>query len=325
MLYLDDINIAIASASEKIRQLLKENLQQRKALISCTGFLDASFIQQLEREESVDVVLLDISNDYDDDFMEVLLDKVEIPILFHDNKLLSELYLDKLAEKISALDAKSVDVSASSQSQEHATVSAINLWLLGASIGGPESVKRFLNNIPADLPVAFVLAQHLGEGFEELLAQQLDSGSKFNVKQAVNGDILKHGQVLVVPVSRKIIFNSNGAVSVLEEQWQGHYKPSINEVINNVIDYFKIPTGVIIFSGMGADGVEASLEYSRRCQGLIWAQNAGSCVVSSMPDSVRKADIVSYSGSPEELAKEMIAHHTLETAYKETVDTNERS
>ena len=179
---------------------------------------------------------------------------------------------------------------------------AVNVWVLGSSIGGPESLKRFMARIPAELPVAFVIAQHLGDGFVSLLASQLDRVSRFNVREASVGEILQHGDAVVVPVENRMTLSPEGRVDFTDEAWKGHYKPSIDCVINDVTESFKTRSGVIIFSGMGADGVLASQKFSEQYQGRIWAQTPDTCVISSMPDSVRKANLVSYSGSPEALA-----------------------
>ncbi len=192
---------------------------------------------------------------------------------------------------------------------------ADNVWVLGASIGGPEAVKRFLARIPVELPVAFVLAQHLGEGFVSLLATQLDRISCFKVKEAQAGDVLKHGEVIVVPIEQRMILDEQGQVKFLDEKWKGHYKPSIDSVIKDVCTSYKERAGVIIFSGMGADGVLASQKFAEQYQGNIWAQNSDTCVVSSMPDSVRKANLVSYSGSPEALALKIAMHYMGKDAY----------
>ena len=103
--------------------------------------------------------------------------------------------------------------------------------------------------------------------------------------------------------------NKTGRIEFVDEQWQGYYKPSIDCVINEVISSFGTTSGVIIFSGMGADGVLASQQFAEKYQGLIWAQTPDTCVISSMPDSVREQNLVSYSGSPEALAFKLSMHY----------------
>lgn len=182
---------------------------------------------------------------------------------------------------------------------------AINVWVLGASIGGPEAVKNFLTGIPEKLPVAFVLAQHLGDGFVPLLVNQLNAVSCFKVKEGVAGDYLRHGEVIIVPVNEQMMLDGNGCIQFIEKSWEGYYKPSIDAVIDTIINYYQQQSGVIIFSGMGADGVRGCQRFYEQHTGKIWAQSSDTCVISSMPDSVRKAGMVSYSGSPDALALEL--------------------
>ena len=61
----------------------------------------------------------------------------------------------------------------------------------------------------------------------------------------------------------------------------------------------------IIFSGMGSDGTKGCREVIAS-GGTVWAQDANSCVISSMADAARDADVVSASGQPEELARHLI-------------------
>ncbi|MCU7940748.1 MAG: chemotaxis protein CheB [gamma proteobacterium symbiont of Bathyaustriella thionipta] len=192
---------------------------------------------------------------------------------------------------------------------------AVNVWVLGASIGGPEAVKRFLTRIPPELPVAFVLAQHLGDGFVGLLANQLDKISHFKVREGVDGDTLRHGEVIIVPVDNRVVLDMQGQIKFLDENWQGHYKPSIDSVIDKITNYYQKQSGVIIFSGMGADGVLACQKFSEKYEGKVWAQSADTCVISSMPDSVCKANLVSYSGSPEALALKIAVYYMGKDSY----------
>ncbi|MCU7818265.1 MAG: chemotaxis protein CheB, partial [gamma proteobacterium symbiont of Lucinoma myriamae] len=206
------------------------------------------------------------------------------------SKKTTERVVTNLEERFTSSDCNVNDV----------TEEAKNVWVLGASIGGPEAVKRFLARIPAELPVSFVLAQHLGDGFVSLLANQLDSVSHFNVKEGTAGDILRHGEVVIVPVNEHMVLDSKGKIKFIEEDWTGYYQKK---------------SGVIIFSGMGADGLLACQKFSDEYEGKVWAQSSDTCVISSMPDSARKANLVSYSGSPEALALKIAVQYMGKDSY----------
>ncbi len=357
---LTGINIVIASGSPLIQNCLQEAFEGFGAVICLCDYLDLDFVDRLEAiSEQADVILIDMDDSYaeNDEALDRLLERIDLPILFHDNDFdavedplqecrFAESALDKLASKLAKLaqnkplvlkkapDKENNPSTAASldgyqeveftvddlsrntqalpaQNEQHAE----NVWVLGASIGGPEALKRFLSRIPVELPVAFILAQHLGEGFVPLLATQLDRVSCFKVKEAQDGEVLKHGEVIIVPIEHRMNLIGKGQIQFLEEKWEGHYKPCIDAVINEAFNCYKERAGVIIFSGMGTDGVLASQQFAAQYQGNIWAQDPESCVVSSMPDSVRKANLVSYSGSPEALALKIAMQYMGKDSY----------
>ncbi len=182
----------------------------------------------------------------------------------------------------------------------------LRVWVLGASIGGPQAVKSFLNAIPVELPIAFVLAQHIGTGFATLLAQQLDSTAAFQVLPAQPGHILRHHQVVLAPVEENLVIGANGQVELIPfPQDDRIYRPSIDAIMTNVAQSFGCYAGAIIFSGMGNDGLRGAQSIVEH-GGVVWAQEAESCLISSMPDHARKAGLVSFSGTPETLAKRLV-------------------
>jgi chemosensory pili system protein ChpB (putative protein-glutamate methylesterase) len=50
---------------------------------------------------------------------------------------------------------------------------AEHIWVLGASLGGPNAVKEFLDALPKGLPVGFVYAQYIDARFQKALIQTL--------------------------------------------------------------------------------------------------------------------------------------------------------
>jgi two-component system chemotaxis response regulator CheB/chemosensory pili system protein ChpB (putative protein-glutamate methylesterase) len=76
-------------------------------------------------------------------------------------------------------------------------------------------------------------------------------------------------------------------------------------VLRDVADAFGAKAGAIIFSGMAHDAIEGS-KYLKSKGGTIWVQDPDTCVISSMVDGAREAGIVSFMGSPQQLAKKML-------------------
>ncbi len=179
--------------------------------------------------------------------------------------------------------------------------SARCVWLLAASLGGPAAVKRFLDRLPADLPVAFVYAQHIDAGFETQLPTILGRQNAWRVLNCVSGAHLHDGEVLVAPIRRSLGFAPEGQIRLSDTPWPGPYQPSIETLLDSVAGAFAPACGAIIFSGMGEDGVEACGRL--RNQGIqVWTQDAASATCAVMPQAVADAGYSCRQGSPEMLA-----------------------
>jgi chemosensory pili system protein ChpB (putative protein-glutamate methylesterase) len=206
------------------------------------------------------------------------------------------------------VEADTAQVADGSELEERPAASssaASQVWVLGASIGGPQAVKRFMAALPGNLPVAFILAQHIGNGFEEMLAKQLDRASEFKVSIAEENYQLRHRELVITPVNRRILLDRNGCIQLKPTDPKEIYTPSIDAVMVDMAIRYGARSGAIIFSGMGQDGMQGCRVMSAR-GASVWAQEADSCVVSGMPDAARRSGVVSFSGTPEQLAEKLV-------------------
>ena len=182
------------------------------------------------------------------------------------------------------------------------------VFVLGASIGGPEAVRDFLGALPAGFPMLFVLAQHMGEEFLELMSAQLAKAIALTVRNPTHGERVAHGDVLIVPTTHRVKLDGEGVVTMAHLPEKTQYTPSIDQVLRDVADAFGDKGGAIIFSGMAHDAIEGS-QYLKSKGGTIWVQDPDTCVISSMVDGAREAGVVSFVGSPQQLAEKMIAEY----------------
>lgn len=182
---------------------------------------------------------------------------------------------------------------------------ADQVWLLASSLGGPEAVKAFLDALPAGLPLGFIYAQHIEASFESALSQAVGRHSQWQVNQSRAGDPVRCGEVVVVPISQEMSFESDGGMRLTGRTWPEPYSPSIDQTMLNLAQHYGNRCGVIVFSGMGSDG-SAAAAYLLRQGGRVWTQDAASCVCSSMPDNLREGGYSSFSGDPQELAQALV-------------------
>jgi two-component system chemotaxis response regulator CheB/chemosensory pili system protein ChpB (putative protein-glutamate methylesterase) len=180
------------------------------------------------------------------------------------------------------------------------------VFVLGASIGGPEAVRDFLGALPSGFPVLFILAQHMGEEFLDLMSAQLRKSIAMTVRNPTHGERVGHGEVLIVPTTHRLQVDRDGVLTLAHLPEKPPYSPSIDLVLRDVADQFGSDAGAIIFSGMAHDAVEGS-KYLKEKGGTVWVQDPDTCVISSMVDGAREAGVVGFIGSPSQLAAKMIS------------------
>jgi len=185
---------------------------------------------------------------------------------------------------------------------------AVNIWVLGASLGGPQAVRQFLATVEEDLPVAFILAQHIGANHISLLAEQLNRVTPFAVLAGQSGHLIRHHEVILTPADKDIKITEDGYLSLRPAMENAIYSPSIDNVMSAVASHYGNMAGTIVFSGMGDDGARGC-EAMAQHGGIVWAQDVDSCVISSMPDQARKTDTVTFSANPQALAERLYQYY----------------
>jgi two-component system chemotaxis response regulator CheB/chemosensory pili system protein ChpB (putative protein-glutamate methylesterase) len=179
------------------------------------------------------------------------------------------------------------------------------VFVLGASIGGPEAIKAFLAQLPKSVPAAFVVAQHMGSDFLEMMAVQLDAASALAVRCPKAGERLRHGEVIVAPANEQLGIDDSGYLQLSATSSGSPYNPSIDHLVRAAADRFGERATLILFSGMGSDAVEGGRYLTSR-GGQVWAQDRASCVIASMIDSAKSQGLVRFEGTPVQLAERVL-------------------
>lgn len=180
------------------------------------------------------------------------------------------------------------------------------VWVLGASLGGPGAVKRFLDVLPEGLPVGFVYAQHIDNNFLPVLHQVLGRHSVFDMRQCSHKKKVGIGEVHIVPVNHQIkSTRSEGVVFVHNRPWQGLYSPNISHVMKEFATCYGPDTGCIVFSGMGDDASDGAIAMAD-AGAEVWVQKLNTCASESMPEAVLGTGRSSFQGTPEELAEKLV-------------------
>ncbi len=329
---LSAVRIAIASGGLQQRLRLKQVLELNGLRVVLSEPLSRLFMAKLE-ERHVDALIVDVdeNDQQDSELLDELLHDSHVPVLINDisSFALGDAPVDgkwyrRLLHKLAELTGRPAPEQAlvldgigeawltgASVGRPRPAPSgdlAKNVWVLGASLGGPQALMRFLAALSPDVPVAFIVAQHLGGNLIAHLAKQLERVSPFEVLTPSVGQVLRHGQILVAPVDERVLINPIGAVELVPIAAPGRYSPSIDGVMSDVAGRYASNAGAIIFSGLGDDGVCGCRQITS-CGGEVWVQRSETCIVSSMPDHVARTGLVSFADSPEGLAERLARHY----------------
>lgn len=155
---------------------------------------------------------------------------------------------------------------------------------IGASTGGTEAILDVIKNFTSDSP-GTVVVQHMPAGFTKMYAQRLNGSCAMNVKEAVNGDKIATGQVLLAPGDYHMRVKKRGHDFHVEclpgEKVSGHC-PSVDVLFNSIAECAAAQAIGVILTGMGADGAKGLLNMREKGSHTI-GQSEASCVVYGMP------------------------------------------
>ncbi len=159
------------------------------------------------------------------------------------------------------------------------------LVVFGSSTGGPGALNRVIPRIPADLPVAILLVQHMPVGFTRSLAERLNSLSEFEVREAVDGDRIAPGLALVAPGGSHMVVDSRGMVSLNQGPQEYGLRPTVNMTMESAAASFGDSVLGVVLTGMGSDGTRGA-GLIKKAGGEVIVEDESTCVVYGMPKSI---------------------------------------
>jgi two-component system, chemotaxis family, protein-glutamate methylesterase/glutaminase len=160
---------------------------------------------------------------------------------------------------------------------------------VGASTGGTEAIKTFLEEMPLDAP-GIVIVQHMPEIFTKSFAARLNQICRITVKEAENGDTVIRGRALIAPGNKHMLLKRSGAryyVEVTDGPFVNRHRPSVDVLFRSTAQYAGKNSIGVIMTGMGDDGAKGLLEMKEAGAKTI-AQDEKSCVVFGMPKEAIK-------------------------------------
>ncbi len=156
------------------------------------------------------------------------------------------------------------------------------LCVIGASTGGPIALHQILERIPAGFPMPIAIVQHMPPGFTGPFAERLSRLSRLQVSEAVEGDRLRSGRVLVAPAGQHLRITSRLTVALEPEPADAKHIPSVDVTMMSADRARPGRVLGILLTGMGQDGAEG-MATIRASGGFTIGESEATCVVYGMP------------------------------------------
>ena len=166
--------------------------------------------------------------------------------------------------------------------------------LIGSSTGGPQALMTLVSEIGAVIdrfPV--LITQHMPPTFTTILAEHLARTSRRPAHEAVDGEIVKAGQIYLAPGGRHMRVARRGAeiaIALDDGPPINFCKPAVDPLFTSAIEAWQGGILAVVLTGMGSDGMRGGKEIVA-AGGSVIAQDEATSVVWGMPGAVANAGI----------------------------------
>jgi len=173
---------------------------------------------------------------------------------------------------------------------------------IGASAGGLEAFTKFIDAIPDNSEMAFVIVQHLHPMHDSMLTQLLSRVAKIPINEITDDIHLAPNNIYVIP-ENKMLTSFDGVLKL---------SPRQKDTKNQAIDIFftslaevhlDLAYGVLL-SGNGSDGT-IGLRAIKKHGGTTFAQDIDA-LFNEMPQSAINAGVVDYVMAPLKIVEKLI-------------------
>jgi two-component system, chemotaxis family, protein-glutamate methylesterase/glutaminase len=166
--------------------------------------------------------------------------------------------------------------------------------VIGSSTGGPQALMTLVTELgPVIDRFPVLITQHMPPTFTTILAEHLARSSHRPAREAVDGEVVKAGQIYLAQGGRHMRVARHGVdvVIALDDGPPINFcKPAVDPLFSSAIDVWQAGVLALVLTGMGSDGMRGGKEIVA-AGGSVIAQDEASSVVWGMPGAAANAGI----------------------------------
>lgn len=209
--------------------------------------------------------------------------------------------------KSNPLQPKNKSQKKADASTEKPTGSASGLFPvvgIGASAGGLEALEQFLEHVPDNSGLAYVIIQHLDPTQKGMLPELLQRVSRMKVHQAKDRMVVKPNCVYVIPPNKSMSI-LNGVLYLFEPLEIRGLRLPFDFFLRSLATDRKEKSIGIVLSGMGSDG-SAGLRDIKENNGIVMVQDPATAKFDSMPRNAINSVVVDIVAPANELPQKLM-------------------
>lgn len=159
---------------------------------------------------------------------------------------------------------------------------------IGASTGGPVALQEVISRIPMNFPYGVVVAIHMPKAFTGPYAERLNSKCSITVKEAVDGEQVRPGTILIAPggMHTNIVRGAGGGLVVKTAPTSAYpqyvYIPSVDLLISSMAEATAGSMLGVVLTGMGNDGFKGMQQLKQK-GGVTIVQDEATSTIYGMP------------------------------------------
>ena len=152
---------------------------------------------------------------------------------------------------------------------------------IGASAGGLDACRKFVEALPAGTGMAFILVQHLDPTHESMMVDLLAGHTAMTVRQATDGMPIEPEHLYVIPPGTYLSVGS-GALHLSQPQARHGARLPFDFLLRSLAEEFGERAICVVLSGTGTDGSLGLKTVKEKC-GLVIAQDPDEAGYDGMP------------------------------------------
>ena len=176
---------------------------------------------------------------------------------------------------------------------------------IGASAGGLRAFKSFLEAMPSETGMAFVLVPHLDPKHESLMVELLSQRTAMPLSEAKQGTKVEADHVYVIPPNKYMEIRE-GCLHLVSPGEAPLLRTAIDRFFASLAaDQRELAVGIVL-SGTGNHGTPG-LKEIKLAGGMVMVQDPESAEYNAMPQSAIDAGLPDYVLPPQDMPPALIA------------------